>query len=284
MDDRNHYFRSFEAFMDVVNPRFAVPFASNHCHLHDDVFKFNSYISNPLQLRSYCDSLSARSWTLKVMLPGSSWNDSCGFTLSPETDFVDLGKSLVAYQASVRTVLTDYRATENKVTLTEDLINRFAALFAVRFLPPKCRGEFTVTVRWPDGRRKSFSCDIDTGKATFLDVERKPEKHRPVIEIPAIVFRDAVRKNMFQHAGISKRCRFISVDVEDHRRLAAIITFLELREAGVYPIVWSRVRRLLVAYVGRWRELIVYLQAAWLLKVRKEPIYSVEESILRRKI
>ena len=38
VDDHEHYMRSFVQFMDAVQPRYAVPFASNHCHLHDDVF------------------------------------------------------------------------------------------------------------------------------------------------------------------------------------------------------------------------------------------------------
>ncbi|HEY5322839.1 MAG TPA: MBL fold metallo-hydrolase, partial [Caldimonas sp.] len=48
VDDHEHYMRSFVQFMDAVQPRYAVPFASNHCHLHDDVFAFNDMIATPL--------------------------------------------------------------------------------------------------------------------------------------------------------------------------------------------------------------------------------------------
>ena len=32
-DDKDHYSRSFALFMEAVKPNYAVPFASNHCHL-----------------------------------------------------------------------------------------------------------------------------------------------------------------------------------------------------------------------------------------------------------
>jgi len=34
--------------------------------------------------------------------------------------------------------------------------------------------------------------------------------------------------------------------------------------------------------VRRWRETVVYAQALWLLKVKKLPIWLVEEAILKR--
>lgn len=284
IDDRNHYFRAFQAFMDSVKPQYAIPFASNHCHLHEDVVHFNTYISNPVQLRNYCNEVPLRPWTLQVMLPGSSWSDTSGFVLSSEAEFDDLENSLSTYLNTVRTTLEKNREIENKVKISNGLINRFIGFFGVRFRPRNCSGEFTLTLRWPDDRRESFNCNIDTGKSEFLDVERKAEKHRPVIEMPAIIFRDAVRKNMFQHAGISKRCRFISVDIEDHHRITAIFRFLELRETGVYPVSWSHSWRVISAYILRWRELIVYIHAFWLIKFRKQPIYEVEESVLRGKL
>jgi UDP-MurNAc hydroxylase len=72
-DDREHYFRSFKLFMSVVKPKFTIPFASNHCHLHDDVFALNSYVSNSAQLAEYLKENPLPSGvTLQQMLPGAS--------------------------------------------------------------------------------------------------------------------------------------------------------------------------------------------------------------------
>ena len=101
-DDREHYFRSFKLFMDVVKPKFAVPFASNHCHLNDDVIKFNSYISNPIELMDYVEALNSElDWNLKVMLPGSSWSSNCGFSFADEACFSDSENYIKKYLEDV---------------------------------------------------------------------------------------------------------------------------------------------------------------------------------------
>ena len=70
---------------------------------------------------------------------------------------------------------------------------------------------------------------------------------------------------------------------DDLRRLGAIVTHLDRHELGLYPrLLALSGTRLVLAYVRRWRETVVYAQALWLLKVRKLPIWLVEEAILKR--
>ena len=280
-DDREHYFRSFSGFMDAVRPKYAIPFASNHCHLHDDVYGMNGYISNPLQLREFCESQTARPWALQVMMPGSSWSSERGFALAPETPFEDLPAALAAYREQIAPTLERYTKQESAVTINDRMLERFMAYFGAKGRPAGASGAFTLTLRWPGGIRRSYACDVEAGCAEALDVERVPEPGLPVIEMPAIVFRDAVVKNMFHHAGISKRCRFLASNTTDMDRLTRILGFLDNHELGVYPKRWAYNKRLYAAYLRRWRELIVYAHALWLLKVRRKPIYLVEEAILR---
>ncbi|WP_343630938.1 MBL fold metallo-hydrolase [Roseateles sp.] len=280
-DDREHYFRSFQGFMDAVKPRHAVPFASNHCHLHDDVYGMNGYISNPLQLREYCDRAPNVDWKLQVMMPGSTWSSERGFSLRPETEFENLKESLSAYREKVSATLVKYTEQENAVKINDRMVERFMEYFKAKGRPAGCAGDLTLTVRWPDGRRQSYDCHIDTQTFEVLPEERGPQAGLPVIEMPAIVFRDAVVKNMFHHAGISKRCLYIAANQLDMDRLVRIVGFLDNYELGVFPKRWAYQKRLYGAYVRRWRELFVYAHALWLLKVRKKPMYLVEEAILR---
>jgi hypothetical protein len=90
-----------------------------------------------------------------------------------------------------------------------------------------------------------------------------------------------VLKNMFHHAGISKRCRFLARSANDMQRLRAVMSVLEKRELGFLPIEPGYLGRLAKAYVRRWRELFVYAQALWLVKIRRKPLYLAEEAILR---
>lgn len=281
-DDREHYFRSFMSFMDVVKPRYAVPFASNHCHLHDDVFAMNGYISNPLELRKYCAQHGEHPWQLQVMLPGSRWADSSGFWLRDEQVFDNLQAALAEQRERAAQTLEKYRAQEQAVSMSERTLQRFMAFFKANGKPAKVNGHFLLRLRWPNGDGQTYQCDIDQGECNLqADGAQLPKAGLPMIEMPAIIFRDAVLKNMFHHAGISKRCRYLAANAADMAKLVQIVAFLDNCELGVYPKNWAYRRRLYSAYVRRWRELLVYAHALWLLKIRKMPMYLVEEAVLK---
>jgi hypothetical protein len=52
-------------------------------------------------------------------------------------------------------------------------------------------------------------------------------------------------------------------------------------ESQLYPLKFSYFARTAVSYTRRWRELVVYAQAAWHIFVRRIPGYQVEELVLR---
>jgi UDP-MurNAc hydroxylase len=286
-DDHDHYMRSFEQFMDAVRPRHAVPFASNHCHLHDDVFAFNELIVTPLELRAHVRAQPPRAWNLQVMLPGSHWQGAAGqpdrFDLAPETPFEDRPAALRAYRDEQAGKLERYRQQENAVAVSDALLQRFVDYFRAPGCQPAAPlGVLKLVLRWPDGRRQAHAVDIDRGTVAPAADATGAEPGLPMLEMPAIVFRDAVLKNMFGHAGISKRCAFVGVNHDDLRRLGAIVSHLDRHELGQLPVSWAYRTRAVLTYVRRWRELFVYAQALWLLKVRRLPIWLVEEAILKR--
>jgi UDP-MurNAc hydroxylase len=281
-DDREHYLRSFAAFMDRVRPEFAIPFASNHCHLHDDVYGLNSYISNPLQLRDFIGSLpTPPAWKLNVMLPGSQWSQGGGFVLRSEACFSNLEDTLADYRISVGGTLQAYTAYENQVLVTHTTFNRFLKLLDVKPVPQSCRGKFIVSVRWPNGRGISMEVSLDTRSFTEVPFTTISSPGLPVMIFPAVVFRDAVAKNMFHHAGISKRCRFAASRSDDMSRLKSVLWVLEKAELGLFPLNRKYLGRVVRTYLRRWRELFVYAHALWLIKVRRKPLYLAEEAILR---
>ena len=55
-DDNEHYLRAFALFIARVRPRYAIPFASNSCLLHDDVFDLNQLNLRP---RSWSPNISS---------------------------------------------------------------------------------------------------------------------------------------------------------------------------------------------------------------------------------
>ena len=167
VDDHEHYMRSFVQFMDAVQPRYAVPFASNHCHLHDDVFGYNEMIATPLELREHVRSLPPRRWALQVMLPGSHWQEGAAgqpdsFDLAPETPYEDMPATLRTYRAEQAPALERFRQQENAVVVSDALLERFLDFFrASRARPPAPLGVLKLVLRWPDGRRQAHVIDLD---------------------------------------------------------------------------------------------------------------------------
>lgn len=279
-DDREHYFRSFKLFMDQVKPRYAIPFASNHCHLNYDGLKFNSYISDPIELRSYMFAkFSDLSWSLQVMLPGSSWSSVKGFSLTNEDCFNDKEQYLTEYSNRVSDRIEYYRDRECKVAINHKVLEKFESLLK-KSKASNLKGSIRFLITSPKSS-DNISFKVQGGEIISVDnISDMPEKNCPIIVMPNIVFRDASYKNMFHHAAISKRCRYIAFDKEDMINLKSFIDLLERYEL-TGEVSLSYIFRLLRSYRGRWRELIVYIQALYLKKFKKLEMYQIEESILK---
>lgn len=279
-DDPEHYLRSFKLFMDAVNPNYAIPFASNHCHLHKDVYRFNSYISDPIKLQKYLSKNTANnSWELKVMMPGSKWSKENSFELKEPKEFINKEHSLNQYLGEVGAKLDSFYEKEMKVDINKDTWAKFIDICKTPFFYRKL-GRFMVTVTKPNG--SGISKLIDKQDITDIDFSLKSTFGIPLIIIPAIVFRDAVKKNMFEHAGISKRCRYIASNEEDMKRLLQIVNLIERRERLPLNTSIKQLSRFPIAYIRRWREIYVYLQAAYYKYFKRLPLYLIEERILEK--
>ena len=278
-DDREHYLRSFQLFMNAVEPSYAVPFASNHCHLQSDVRDFSSYVSKPSELAQFLDvNKKDEAWQFVPMLPGSSWSSDCGFELKNQDAFDSYEEKITEYGSSVQHRLDYYSQVEERIQVTAALLEKFVEIakkapikkiLGVRFLLTKPSGPYMAVMF--DGHKAS--------EVTNHSYESCPGI--PLIIIPSVIFRDSVVKNMFHHAGISKRCRYVASSYNELVILQSFVSGLEKEEligAGGASY-WGRV---FVRYAARWRDLGVYGLAAFYKLILRYPIYLVEEVILRR--
>jgi UDP-MurNAc hydroxylase len=279
-DDREHYFRSFKLFMDAVQPKFAVPFASNHCHLNEDVIKFNDYISNPIELRKYLDIYRDQiDWNLKVMLPGSKWNIATGFNCVDETPFSDTQNYIQKYLEEVNERIAVSRNRELRLKITNKVIDQFSLILRnTGAINTKLKIRFLITK--PDNSAECFVV-ADNQINRCEDISLEVKKGVAIVLMPNIVFRDSILKNMFHHAGISKRCRYLAYDTYDMGELKKFVGKLERYEL-TGDINYNYIFRLISSYSGRWRELLVYLEALYLLKIKRKELYQIEEEILKQ--
>jgi len=283
-DDALHYARSFKLFMDAVRPRYAVPFASNHCYLHRDTDKFNDIAVNPLRLRSQLAQFGGlEASELLVMAPGASWHSAHGFTPGDTRAFENPQEYLAAYRERVSPRLAATYAAENRTVIGSAVMQRLAAHLK---RVPRWRRRLArvpllgIEIHWPDGRRRFFEARVDTTAVREVD-ESAANAWNARMRWPAAVFLDVVMKTMYAQGLISKRAEFVA---RDGPALSALIRGYGLLgdvEAGLYPLRAAYAWRTLRCYTRRWRELFVYAQAAWHIFVRRLPGYQVEELVLR---
>ena len=100
--------------------------------------------------------------------------------------------------------------------------------------------------------------------------------------MPNVVFRDSVIKNMFSHAYISKRCKFVIKNEKDMYKLQKFNSKIENFELIVKPLKSIYLLRIFLGYCRRWREIVVYFQAYFLLKTTKLELYEIEEVLLKK--
>lgn len=285
LDDNVHYLKSFKFFMDKVNPKYAIPFASNHCHLHEESFKYNKIISNPCTLKEYLSNYDTQ-WLFEIMLPGSSWDELQGFKHTySECIYDDLPTKLENYQIEVSKLLNDQISKENTVVIDEKVIEKFIALLPdLKKIPKKFKCSFCIKLTFPSKDPIFYFISMFRDKYHLEKSEKFFQLNKPLIIIPALIFRDAVYKNMFHHAAISKRCEFIGNNLKDLNLLSFWQNALERKELiGINGLDFKYCKRSFKNYLNRIPEILVYCKAFILLKLVKLPIYQVEELILTGK-
>lgn len=282
-DDSEHYSRSFALFMNAVSPKYAVPFASNHCHLHKDVYSLNELVNDPFKLADYLkENELLNDVKLKIMLSGDSWSSESGFEINHDNKkyFEDKEKNINEYRDSVSEKLNSYYRLENRIKPNSGIIEMFEKQissiprilrsrlgeFKYKMVLFNDGGEFHYVVTPKNGTVKECDLSLDLGAT---------------VKIPLKIFIDSVSMNMFHHSSISKRNQYIFKTEKLLLQYEKFQDLLEFVELEVFPIRLTYVRSLVIAYFRRWRELIVYTQA-FLMKRKGMPIYDIEEEILKR--
>ena len=281
-DDKDHYSRSFALFMDAVKPNYAIPFASNHCHLHKDVYGMNNLVNDPFKLESYLtENKLLEDVELKIMLSGDSWSSERGFSINPENRkyFDNKEKHIAEYRDEVSDKLDGYYALENRIKPNSRIIEMFEK--QISSIPSIFRSQL-----------RGFSYKMvlfnDDGEYHYVVIPKNATVEEcassmdlgATVRIPIKIFLDSVAMNMFHHSSISKRNQYTFKTEQQLLKYEKFQDLLEYVELEVFPIRIKYIGNLLKAYVRRWREVLVYVQA-FLLKRKGMPIYDVEEEILR---
>ena len=284
-DDPEHYARSFQLFMNRLKPTYAVPFASNHCHLHKDTYLLNHLVTNPIILKQQLGDNPFAPTELQIMLPGSIWSSDSGFELSSTACFSNVEKKLARYQQRKLASIEKLYVKEASLKIDQRVIDRHCEHLSTipnYFRKKLARNSIVYRIRSIDDAYSYYKINLlnanisACNESDYISAEIR-------FDWPVNVFRDAVYKKMYHHAFISKRVLFHVPNSKLLKPLLSMISSLERIELNFYPIRASYLFKMFKSYCIRYREIIVYFSAFYFAKIKKMPLYLVEERIARGK-
>jgi UDP-MurNAc hydroxylase len=250
----------FLAFAEYVGARYAVPFASNHCHLHRDTRQFNSVVVSPADVKSYFDAHRQGPGECVVMLPGDSFSNVEGFRIANSDYLSNRSKHIEELEERYRAKLESTYQRESKVMPDWNAFNRyFSAMLSA--LPPGFGRIMPARVLYHVVGRESAWWLVDFGKRTIEREANRSMPHDLMLEVSAGVLRDCCQKRMFSVFTASKRLHIHLVTKAAYRHMRVLNTVMDLYESEYFPVSKMLRRRFVLNWLRRWREMAFYALA-----------------------
>jgi UDP-MurNAc hydroxylase len=262
VDSNEHYLRAFALFIERVAPRFAIPFASNSCLLHDDVYHHNPAVQTPLMVEKYYREFAARRGLIskiQVMVAGDSWSSEKGFSIAEQDWFIRRPEHLEEYRRRVEPALEKQRKLEARIKVPLGAMEKFFANVArgtPRALLGPLRKREVLLVANSERETSRFAVNLGTGTVRVPDAAEVFDMR---IEFPALVLLQSLTMNMFGQAGISKRVHYYATR-DAMRALKRFNVILELFECQALPLRGAVSMRAAKALLPRWREGVLYIK------------------------
>jgi UDP-MurNAc hydroxylase len=250
------YLREFADTARLTGARYAIPFASNHCFLHEETRRFNATAVSPVDVKRYFDAHGPESSECVVMVPGDSWSDRSGFTLQPHDFFEEREKHLAAYAEEVAPLLEETARREAKARLSFAAFERYFRDL-MDSLPRLSRVLFKPVIAFTLSNRPGPYWVLDFNASRIYESSEAPAGLAFRIDVHEAVLKDCVEKRMFATWTPSKR---LSVELKKGRvrEFLMFLQFLDLHEYGYFPLRKMMSWRFLSHWAPRWREIGQY--------------------------
>jgi len=257
------YMTEFVRAAELVKPRYAIPFASNHCFMHRETIRYNDTIVSPVDVQEYFGHHKPEGSECVVMLPGDSWESRQGFRLHGLDPYTAREEYMEGYKAEVAPILEKHYRIEDKVTVS---FPTFEAHFTtlLRSIPRISRAVFKPVIVFQLTSVSELSWVVDFNRRSVYETKGLPSGWSVVIQTHPAVLRDCLQKGMFTVFMPSKRMS-VRLAKGNLRDLFVLNQVLEMREYGYLPLRKTINKRFLGAWLRRWREILHY--ARIILKV-----------------
>jgi UDP-MurNAc hydroxylase len=263
VDDQQSYVRDFTLFARAVGAEYAIPFASNHCYLHREVFHFNDKATTPLMVKKYFEDHGVDAPQISLMVAGDSWSADEGFELQDHDFFSNRQAHLEDYAERMNDKLEQTYEREARATMTLKPLERyFSGVFrAMPWFVRRMYRSNPVLYVLSAGER-NFLFQVDFYQRTVRELESFEDRDHPIqIHTAAAIMRHCMAKDLFTHLAISKRVRY-RVTSEKKTLLAMLNLFFNFYEYEMLPLRRLVSPRSIRAWLPRWREFLVYARVA----------------------
>ncbi len=274
---KEDYISEFTAFALYMQAKYAIPFASNHCFLHEETIKFNETAVSPDLVtefyRKEVKRLNIQSECV-VMPAGSSWSKEIGFQ-QVKIDYAHkdqyIAELLLKYDDKLK---MQYAIEQNAVLNVVRFKNYFADF--LNSLPWFFRKLFRkkILFKIPD-KITTHRLLIDFYRNKVEEYEGN-EKLPIEIECHATVINACTAKKMFSVWGSSKR---LKIYFRDDNLISANVLFMLLEgyELDLLPLTKNFSARHLTIYLRRWREFLEFIRVIVKMKLFRRPFSLVNE-------
>jgi len=252
------YVREFVETARIVKARYAIPFASDHCFLHRDTYRYNDTAVSPQDVKSYFDEHKPAGSECVVMVAGDSWSEEKGFQLQEHDWYTNRPARIAEYAREKAPVLEEYYALEERAEIGFRPFRRYFQKM-VDAIPRVSRRVFRPVVVFELPGRDDVHWVVDFDRREVTEAEARPEDWKIAVTIPPLVLKDCVYKRMFAVFWASKR---VSVEVRSGamRDFLVFMQLLDMWEYEFFPLRQLFTARSLEVWLRRWREVLDYAQ------------------------
>jgi UDP-MurNAc hydroxylase len=198
------YIGLFVQAIEEVNPRYAIPFASNVCHLHKETFAYNPYNVTPADVAERCRGLAFERSRVVVMTPGDTWSSANGFKLQAHDAYENPQAAIAELVTKTKTKLDEFYREEETVRPEFDKFYSYISRF-IQALPPGINLIFRPVIIFDQPLANPRYWVIDFRARTVTAMEELPSGVNSIVRVHPAVLMDAISKGIVNLIHISKR-------------------------------------------------------------------------------
>ena len=259
VDDKEQYIENFATFVKATGATHAIPFASNHCHLHKEVIDYNSFACSQQEVEDYFRKHNITDPQIHVMVSGDSWSSEGGFDIREQDWFTRRDEHIREYDERVRDRLEDTYKREARAKVSMKRVEKYYAK-VFKAMPWFMRNKFkdTPALYVLKAGDTETLIEVDFYNKQVRQIESYTDESHPFqIHTAAALFNHCIVSDLFSHLAISKRVKY-RVTKKTYKPARTLAYFYNFYEYDLLPISHIHFGRFVAGWLRRWRELLLY--------------------------